>query len=366
MSLPVLVTPADVERLVNFLRSKPTGVSTAQASSIMHEVFDKRKVSAYVLWALVKKDGGKLKLDDRGWSLARGTKSIDVVMREILQSHPAYFSALERIYHQGAESVITSDIAAYWNEYYADQIGTEIARTMMEQALCFFRVAEAARLGTTLTGRRGSPTRFQPNRQSLSRFLEAQGANPTASEQHDSREETENVPMTISNVRTGDQASHSEATPRVREARQLRIFVAHGRNPKLVAQVKDILTQVAGIDCEIAVKDEETAIPVPEKVFGAMKRCTASVIIVSREQVRGENAGSGINDNVLIEIGAAFMLYDKRVVLLWERGVPVPSNLQGLYRCEFDGDDLALPEVIKLMKVLRKLTEEDPGDRKAG
>ena len=99
---------------------------------------------------------------------------------------------------------------------------------------------------------------------------------------------------------------------------------------------------LADIQSEIAVKEETTAIPVPDKVLNAMRRCGAAIIIVSVDE--GYKDGKGnytINENVLIEIGAAFVLYDKRVVLLWDKRLTVPSNLQGLYRCEFEGDDLS-------------------------
>jgi predicted nucleotide-binding protein len=57
-----------------------------------------------------------------------------------------------------------------------------------------------------------------------------------------------------------------------------------------------------------------------------------------------------LNDNVLIEIGAAMALYGKRVILLVEKGVVLPSNLQGLYRCEFEGDKLDYDSTMKLLK----------------
>jgi hypothetical protein len=53
---------------------------------------------------------------------------------------------------------------------------------------------------------------------------------------------------------------------------------------------------------------------------------------------------------VLIKIGAAFVLYDRRVILLWDKRLEVPSNLQGLYRCEFEGDKLEWADGMKLMK----------------
>jgi hypothetical protein len=43
-------------------------------------------------------------------------------------------------------------------------------------------------------------------------------------------------------------------------------------------------------------------------------------------------------------------LYGKRVVLLVEKGVPLPSNLQGLYRCDFAGDRLDYEATMKLLK----------------
>ena len=85
-----------------------------------------------------------------------------------------------------------------------------------------------------------------------------------------------------------------------------------------------------------------------------MRRCSAAIIIVSAEQVHSESDITHINPNVLIEIGAAFVLYERRVVLLWERGVPVPSNLQGLYRCEFEGKELGWASGMKLMKAIKE------------
>jgi predicted nucleotide-binding protein len=57
---------------------------------------------------------------------------------------------------------------------------------------------------------------------------------------------------------------------------------------------------------------------------------------------------------VLIEIGAAMALYKKRVILLVEKGVQLPSNLQGLYRCEHSGDKLDYEPTMKLLKTFNE------------
>lgn len=68
-----------------------------------------------------------------------------------------------------------------------------------------------------------------------------------------------------------------------------------------------------------------------------------------------------MNQNVLIEIGSAFVLYDKKVVLVWDRRVAIPSNLQGLYRCEFAGDELSWNAGMKLMKAVSKFKAKPIG-----
>jgi len=131
-----------------------------------------------------------------------------------------------------------------------------------------------------------------------------------------------------------------------------RVFISHGKNKDIVDQIKTMFN-IAEVDYEVAVESESTAIPVPEKIFEGMRNCNAAVICVTADQ-REEGAPAMINQNVLIEIGAAFVLYDKRVILLWDKRLPVPSNLQGLYRCEFQGSELSWSAGMKLMEAIKK------------
>ena len=63
---------------------------------------------------------------------------------------------------------------------------------------------------------------------------------------------------------------------------------------------------------------------------------------------------------MLIEIGAAFVLYDQGVILVWDRGLKVPSNLQGLYRLDFEGDELSFASGTKLAKAVESLRKPGP------
>lgn len=136
------------------------------------------------------------------------------------------------------------------------------------------------------------------------------------------------------------------------DAKANRVFISHGKQRAIVAQIKELLT-FGSFEPVISVERESTAIPVPEKVFEDMRSCGAGVLHVGAEGKyldRDGNELAKLNDNVLIEIGAVMALYGKRVILLVEKGVVLPSNLQGLYRCEFEGDKLDYDSTMKLLK----------------
>lgn len=140
------------------------------------------------------------------------------------------------------------------------------------------------------------------------------------------------------------------------DAKANRVFITHGKQRAVVAQIKELLT-FGSFEPVVSVERESTAIPVPEKVFEDMRSCGAGVLHVGAEGKyldKDGNEHTKLNDNVLIEIGAAMALYGKRMILLVEKGVALPSNLQGLYRCEFEGDKLDYESTMKLLKTFNQ------------
>lgn len=351
MSLPTLASAEDIDTVVGYLRNKPTGATMKEAKAIIQEALDHRKLAAFIFWGIISKDGEKIKLAPRGWELARKTKGREQILREILDSVVPYRSALEWLHHQKLESATNSDIAAHWHEHHSESLGSDNENTIKEQVGCFFRIAESAGLGKLVVGRKGASTRLEIEREKLSEHINAGPIAPPLSESIQETVNENDLPKQ-DNPATPTLIRDTSDTP-IEGLSKLRVFITHGKNLELVKQVEGIL-QLSEIDYEVAIKEEATAIPVPEKIFGAMRRCTAGVIIVSKEQVQGDSNVVQINPNVLIEIGAAFVLYDRRVILLWEKGMIIPSNLQGLYRCEFEGNELGWTEGMKLMKALKE------------
>ena len=140
------------------------------------------------------------------------------------------------------------------------------------------------------------------------------------------------------------------------DAKANRVFITHGKQRAIVGQIKELLT-FGSFEPVVSVERESTAIPVPEKVFEDMRSCAAGVLHVGAEGKyldKDGNEHAKLNDNVLIEIGAAMALYGKRMILLVEKGVALPSNLQGLYRCEFEGDKLDYDSTMKLLKTFNQ------------
>lgn len=176
---------------------------------------------------------------------------------------------------------------------------------------------------------------------------EATGADKEAAAPEPGEEEAEAEKPTLATV------TPEVVVPGLRDdERRDHVFISHSRQPEILDQIKTILD--FGQFVPVVAEEEETAaIPVPEKVLAAMRRCGSAVINVSADEPeRREDGTYGINQNVLIEIGVAFALYDRRVVLLVDKRVRLPSNLQGLYRSEYEGNELGWTAGMKLQKAL--------------
>jgi hypothetical protein len=153
-------------------------------------------------------------------------------------------------------------------------------------------------------------------------------------------------------VESGEEPRISTELPARQAPGRFKVFISHSKNAAVVQQVKEILA-LYDIDYEVAIEEETAAIPIPQKILAAMRRCQAAVIVVTADEQNKLDADYAINTNVLIEVGSAFVLYDQKVVLLWDRRLKVPSNIQGLYRCEFEGNELSFAIGTKLAKALK-------------
>lgn len=89
-----------------------------------------------------------------------------------------------------------------------------------------------------------------------------------------------------------------------------------------------------------------------------MRSCGAAIIHVEDERHLADAEGKEhivLNDNVLIEIGAAMALFGQRFILVVKEGVRLPTNIQGLLELRYKGDTLNMDETVKLLEAINDM-----------
>jgi predicted nucleotide-binding protein len=345
MALPIRTTVTDVETVCGYLATKPTGATHIEAKAVLDaKVLDSRKLSALRYLGLIEDQNGKLRLTDAGRYLAKdkGARRAEVLKQRIA-TVPAYQAVVERAVHKAEFIVSATEIASHWHLHFSNET-SDNDKILNDQAVCFFQLAEGADLGAITVGRKGQPTRFTFDEAAARAF--ADNGSPLA-------DEPEIDGNCVENIALSAPIAKSEITvPEKAQSRGNRVFITHGKNQKILDQVKEIVAY--GKFLPVIAKEHETgAKSVPDKVMDDMRSCQAAVIHVGVEGMlydKDEREHPQVNGNVLIEIGAAMALYGKNFILLVEDGVKLPSNLQGLYECRYRGDELSAEATMKLLK----------------
>ena len=143
-----------------------------------------------------------------------------------------------------------------------------------------------------------------------------------------------------------------------------RVFISHGRNMRIVDQIKELL-RFGDFEPVVSMEKQTVSKPVPDKVMDDMRASAAGIIHVSPEDVLLDKDGNErrvLNPNVLIEIGAAMALYGGRFILLVEEGASLPSNLQGLYEVRYEGKELGYDATMKVLKALSDFKSGGDGE----
>lgn len=141
-----------------------------------------------------------------------------------------------------------------------------------------------------------------------------------------------------------------------------KVFITHGKDKSFIDPIKKLLSFGEMIPV-VSTEKQSSSIPVPTKVMDDMRQCGAAIIHVGgTEKFLDSDAKerSIINQNVLIEIGAAMALYGKRFILLVQEGNQLPSNLQGLYEVRYCGDVLDGDATIRLLESINMMKAVPP------
>ena len=145
------------------------------------------------------------------------------------------------------------------------------------------------------------------------------------------------------NVLTDD---HSAPNTILGTNKSRQIFVGHGKNRKPLEDLKKILDNFK-IRYKVAIDEPHKGRPISAKVAELMKECSAGVFIFTCDEqfYVGEDSKelSEIwrpSENVVYELGAASILWDKKIIILKEEGVNFPSDFNDLGYITFKEGEL--------------------------
>ena len=361
--LPTLATPSDVREAVRYLLRKPAGVSVVEAvSDAKRRVFEPRKVAAYEAWGLVERRGARVLLSPAGREFARKLAPESEAYRDLLGAEPVYRAALEWMDRQPAEVVTHADLAAHFSAHLAGPPAPPDAKTLEGAVVCFFHLCQAAELGTVTIGKRGQPARLRVEREELAAWVAGgRRARPAAARAHlkphgaadeaareEARASASDLPAAAGRVERGP-------GPKAAGGPALRLYVSCGEPASnLLAGIRNTL-ELVDIECRVCGRGGEPAspaVPVTDDAAELMRRCDAGLLVVTKEDCE---EGAGLRRSVLVEAGAAYVLYTGRVVILFEDGLELPHALGDLPRFAFRGDSLTPEVALQLLRALKGL-----------
>lgn len=135
------------------------------------------------------------------------------------------------------------------------------------------------------------------------------------------------------------------------------LFVAHGKNRKPLEDLKRILDQFK-IPYKVALDEPNTGRPISTKVAELMAECSAGILIFTKdEQFYKKNKQGDYeevwrpSENVVYELGAASIRWDRKIIIVREEGVNFPSDFSDLGYITFREGEIAT----KAMDILKEL-----------
>lgn len=133
-------------------------------------------------------------------------------------------------------------------------------------------------------------------------------------------------------------------------------FVAHGTDQQALEQLESMLREL-NIPFTVAKNEAHAGRPISEKVAQLMQESSGGFFIFSgdeRVQVGEDKSELRPRMNIVFELGAASLLYGKRIVIFKEDGVVFPSDFSDLGYIPYAKGDLKTKS-LELLKELIKL-----------
>jgi predicted nucleotide-binding protein len=130
-----------------------------------------------------------------------------------------------------------------------------------------------------------------------------------------------------------------------------KVFIGHGKNKVPVEQLKAML-KMLGVEVGVAIDEAHEGRPISQKVADVMRDCTSACFVFTTDEKYTDAAGKEQwrpSDNAIYELGAASILYGRRIVIFREKDVTFASDFSDLGYITFDRDrlDATMAELLK-------------------
>jgi predicted nucleotide-binding protein len=157
---------------------------------------------------------------------------------------------------------------------------------------------------------------------------------------------------------SGDVVQMMPPTPSVAALeKKPKLFLAHGKNTKPLEELKKILDDF-GIPYVVAVDEPHAGRPISAKVAQLMNECTAGIFVFTKDELffrKQRNAEFEEvwrpSENVIYELGAAGILWERKIIILKEDGVSFPSDFSDLGYIPFADGEISA----KAMHIMQEL-----------
>lgn len=146
----------------------------------------------------------------------------------------------------------------------------------------------------------------------------------------------------------------SSLSPPAASSKQL--FVAHGKKLKPLEDLKKILGEFK-IPYKVAIDEPNKGRPISAKVAELMNECSAGIFVFTKDEkffVEGKDGHEEIwrpSENAVYELGAASILWDRKIIIVREDGVNFPSDFSDLGYITFKDGEISS----KALEILKEL-----------
>ncbi len=338
VSLPLSATPNDLRNIIRFLKQRPDGVSIVEAlGEVKKRLLDASKIATYEQWGIISRQGDWLKLSSLGWEFSKKLGLEADLFRTILDQIEPYRAMLEHACLQRLSLIAHDDVVKYWRVYHPNSLDWQSPKNVESAVVSFLHLCQSAELGTLTIGKRGQPARLSVDFDELEAYLN--------NARHEISENSYEVNHSVKRRLVAVSKANEKA----------RLYLSLHEFSKEIAHLQELL-EIIGFECQITERRRQRNDQLSEKNFDALKNCATGIIVITEADCFADAAGNFIlSPEIQMEVSAAYLLYDRRVILLKERSIEVPEYWKNIPSFELENNQLDWQQGIELTKKLLSL-----------